>query len=86
MKISIDDPKMEWKWRSAIGDNEEYFHKLLAFFEPIYIIRMGKNLESIKAKSPRESAIKTYEDLGQILNYRISRYAISYYDDGWRWA
>lgn len=63
MKISIDDLKTERQWRSATGYTEEKFRKLLAFFEPIYINKMGESIESIKAKSPRESAIKTCEDL-----------------------
>ena len=63
MKISIDDLKTERQWRSATGYTEEKFRKLLAVFEPIYIRKMGEAIEVIKAKSPRESAIKTCEDL-----------------------
>ncbi|PKL75460.1 MAG: hypothetical protein CVV27_15230 [Candidatus Melainabacteria bacterium HGW-Melainabacteria-1] len=63
MKISIDDLKTERQWRSVTGYTEAKFRKLLAFFEPIYTHKMGEAIESIKAKSPRESAIKTCEDL-----------------------
>ena len=62
MKISVDDLKTERQWRSATGYTEEKFQKLLAIFEPIYIREMGDTLESIKAKSPRESAIKNCQE------------------------
>lgn len=63
MRISINDLKTERQWRSATGYTEEKFRKLLEVFEPIYTQRLGEPIESVKAKSPRQSAIQNCEDL-----------------------
>lgn len=63
MKISIDDLKTERQWRSATGYPEDKFRKLLPYFEQVYLETIGESFEAFRAKSPRDSAIKSSEDL-----------------------
>ena len=63
MKLSIDELKTDRQWRAATGYSKDKFLKLLEHFEPIYIRIQGESIEAVKAKSPRESAIKTCEEL-----------------------
>ena len=63
MKISIKDLTTERKWRSATGYDEEKFRKLLAIFEEAHLKLFGKTVNERESESPKESAIKTAEDL-----------------------
>lgn len=63
MKISIRDLKTDRQWRSSTGYDEKRFSGLLVFFERKYQEIFGEKIEDIKARSPKQSAIKNCEEL-----------------------
>lgn len=63
MNISTTSLTTERRWRSATGYNENQFRKLLSNFEDSYFQKFGKTLFERKADSPKESVIKSAEDL-----------------------
>ena len=63
MNISTASLTTERRWRSATGYDENRFRKLLSIFEDAYYEKFGKTLLERKADSPKESAIKSAEDL-----------------------
>lgn len=63
MKISITDLTTERKWRSATGYDQKIFRKLLSIFEETHLKIFGKTVPEREAESPKESVIKTAEDL-----------------------
>jgi len=63
MKILITDLTTERKWRSATGYDQKIFRKLLSIFEETHQKIFGKTVPEREAESPKESVIKTAEDL-----------------------
>lgn len=63
MNISTASLTTERKWRSATGYDEKRFRKLLSSFEDAYYEKFGKTLLERKADSPKESSVKSAEDL-----------------------
>ncbi len=63
MNISTTSLTTERRWRSATGYDEKRFRKLLSKFEDAYYGKFGKILLERKADSPKESVIKSAEDL-----------------------
>ena len=63
MNISTTSLTTERKWRSATGYDENRFRKLLLKFEDAYYEKFGKTLLERKADSPKESVIRSAEDL-----------------------
>ena len=63
MNISTTSLTTERRWRSATGYDENRFRRLLLIFEDSYYEKFGKTLLERKADSPKESAIKSAEDL-----------------------
>jgi len=63
MKISINDLKNECQWRSATGYKAIQFKNLLSIFISTHFKIFGKTLPEKQADGPKESVIKTEEDL-----------------------
>lgn len=63
MNISIKDLTTERKWRSATGYDQSRFSKLLLLFEEAYFLKFGKTVPERKADGPKESVIKSAEEL-----------------------
>jgi hypothetical protein len=63
MKITIADLKTERHWRSSTGYTKEQFFKLLTHFEKTYLAIFGKTLPERQAEGPKESLIKSTEEL-----------------------
>ena len=63
MKISTKDLTTERRWRSATGYDKERFSKLLSVFEETHLKLFGKTVPERESESPKESVIKTAEDL-----------------------
>lgn len=63
MNISTTSLTTERRWRSATGYDENRFRKLLLKFESAYCEKFGKTLLERKADGPKESVIKSAEDL-----------------------
>lgn len=63
MKISINDLKNERQWRSATGYKATQFKSLLSIFIRTHLKIFGKTLPEKQADGPKESVIKTEEDL-----------------------
>lgn len=63
MNISTKDLTTERKWRSATGYDKERFGKLLSLFEKAYVLKFGKTILERKADGPKESVIKSAEEL-----------------------
>lgn len=63
MNISTTSLTTERRWRSATGYDENRFRKLLSIFEDAYYEKFGKTLLERKADSPKESVIRSAEDL-----------------------
>lgn len=63
MNISTTSLTTERRWRSATGYDEKRFRKLLLNFESAYYEKFGKTLLERKADSPKESVVKSAEDL-----------------------
>ena len=63
MNISTTSLTTERRWRSATGYDEKRFRKLLSIFEGAYYEKFGKTLLERKADGPKESVIKSAEDL-----------------------
>lgn len=63
MNISTTSLTTGRKWRSATGYDENRFRKLLSSFEIAYYEKFGKTLLERKADGPKESVIKSAEEL-----------------------
>ena len=63
MNISTTSLTTERRWCSATGYDEKRFRKLLSNFEDSYYEKFGKTLLERKADGPKESVIKSAEDL-----------------------
>lgn len=63
MNITTKDLTTERKWRSATGYDQKRFSKLLSLFEETYFLKFGKTILERKADGPKESVIKSAEEL-----------------------
>lgn len=63
MKLSVKELKTERHWRSATGYDEKRFWELLRLFEKTHLKLFGKTVEQRKADGPKESNLKTAEEL-----------------------
>lgn len=63
MKTSTNELKTERQWRSSTGYDESSFYNLLNLFKRTYFNIYNQTLSERQANGPKESEIKTEEDL-----------------------
>jgi hypothetical protein len=63
MRIKINNLKTDRQWRSATGNDEKRFKKLALIFSKAYEEEYGESFESMRSRSPAESAIESSEEL-----------------------
>lgn len=63
MKTSTKELKTERQWRSSTGYDKAGFYNLLNLFRRSYLNTYNQTLPDRQAKGPKESVIRTEEDL-----------------------
>ena len=63
MRVKLNDLKTDRQWRSATGNDEKRFKKLALSFGKAYEAEYGESFESMRSRSPSESAIESSAEL-----------------------